>query len=366
MSEDQVLVDRVGAVTHIRLNRPRAINALNLDMVERLIEAFRTAWNDGSQAILLEGEGERGLCGGGDIKAMAHDNASGAARFVEREYVLDLMTHESPIPVVGIMDGITMGGGIGLTGHAAIRVVTERSQLAMPEVRIGIVPDVGGHLLLARAPGRLGEFLALSAETFGAGDALALGFADVCVDAARLPELRSALLSADDSGFDARRIVGGFTTPPPPAEVLLQREWVDPLFESVLGGAEGVDLALVQEPGAGAFATWAIQALKRLVHVAEHSGQSEKEAFAGILRQMAPVSLAVTLAQIARTRALGLELEEVLRDDLRILTRMFNRPDFVEGVRARVIDKDQTPSWTPKRIEDLDAVIVAQILDPVD
>lgn len=364
MSETPVLVNREGAVTHIRLNRPRAINALNLEMVERMIAALKTAWSDGSQAILIEGEGERGLCGGGDIKDMASDNARGAAAFVQREYVLDQMTHDSPIPVIGVMDGITMGGGIGITGHAAIRVVTERSRLAMPEVRIGIVPDVGGHLLLARAPGRLGEYLAVTATTFGAGDAIALGFADLAVAADSLADLRRALLEHPEEGFDARRIVSGFTVSPPPAELLMQQAWIDDLFDSVLGGDEGVDLALVQEPGAGTFAVWAVQALKRLIHIAEHSGLSEHTHLAETVRHMSPTSLAVTIAQIARTRALDLPLDEVLRDDLRVLTRMFQLPDFVEGVRARVIDKDDAPHWSPGRIEDLDPSRVATILDP--
>ncbi|WP_461637893.1 enoyl-CoA hydratase/isomerase family protein, partial [Leucobacter sp. BZR 635] len=152
VSESLILARRTGAVTRITLNRPRAINALNIEMFGGIHAALDTV--AGSTAIVLDGAGERGFCGGGDIKEIAFGNDP--RELFRAEYRIDHRMSESPVPVVAIMGGIAMGGGIGLGGHAAFRIVTERSRLAMPEVRIGILPDVGGHLLLSRAPGRLG------------------------------------------------------------------------------------------------------------------------------------------------------------------------------------------------------------------
>lgn len=344
-----VLVERVGHTTHLTLNRPRAINALTSEMIEIAIDAFERAETDGSQSIIITGAGERGLCGGGDIKEMAHNGAKDAHEFIEREYVLDLMTAESSIPVVGIMDGITMGGGIGLSGHAAIRIVTERSRLAMPETRIGIVPDVGGHLLLARAPGRIGEYLAVSSGHMNAGDAIALGFADHYVPSDQLEPLIAALAAegSDRAAIDA--VVARFAEAAPESKLLTEQGWIDELFDEALTG-DTTDLA-----------EWAVAAATKLVQLAEERGLE----LATSLREVSPTSVAVTLAQIDRTRSLNLSLERVLRDDLRVLTRLF-RGDFVEGVRARVIDKDNAPAWSPARIEALDVSAIAEIINPVE
>ena len=348
-SDAPMLVERSGHITRLTLNRPRAINALTSEMIEIGIQALERAAQDGSTAVLISGAGERGLCGGGDIKEMAKDGAKNALEFIEREYVLDLMTAESPIPVVGFMDGITMGGGIGLTAHGAIRIVTERSRLAMPEARIGIVPDVGGHLLLATAPGRLGEYLAVTSGQMDAGDAIALGFADFFVPSNRLHALADALA---DRGSDVQRIaeiVAEFAGEAPPSKLRAEQEWVDDLFSEALSGST-VNLA-----------EWAVESSLRLVRAAEERGGELAET----LRQMSPTSVAVTLAQIERTRSLGLSLEQVLRDDLRVLSRLF-AGDFTEGVRARVIDKDNAPAWNPARIEDLDPTAIALIINPIE
>ena len=348
-SDAPILVERTGHLTRLTLNRPRAINALTSEMIEVAIQAFERSAEDGSTAVLISGAGDRGLCGGGDIKEMARDGARHAHEFIEREYVLDLMTAESPIPVVGFMDGITMGGGIGLTGHGAVRVVTERSKLAMPEARIGIVPDVGGHLLLANAPGRLGEYLAVSSSHMDAGDAIALGFADSFVPSGKLGALAAAL---SERGTDAQAvadIVAEYAEAAPPSSLLGEQPWIDELFTDALSG-DTMNLA-----------EWAVESALRLVVAAEKRGG----AFAETLREMSPTSVAVTLAQIERTRALNLSLEQVLRDDLRVLSRLFEG-DFVEGVRARVIDKDNAPAWNPARIEDLDPTTIAVIINPIE
>lgn len=357
MPESLVIERRNGAITHVTLNRPRAINALSSVMFEMLAEIFGRA-HDGSgagggpaggatvgSAILLDGAGERGFCGGGDIKELAGEDPRG---ILALEYAVDHLVATSPVPVVAIMDGIAMGGGIGLGGHAAQRVVTERSRLAMPEARIGIVPDVGGHLLLARAPGRLGELLAVTAGEMGPGDAIELGFADHFVPSTKLGELRDALASGEEPDGACARLA----ETPPDSPVLEARAWWDPLADDALGA------------GHAPAATDPAGAAMRLVSALEASTHARATAVGETVRQMCPTSVAVTLAQLDRTRHLSLSLAEVLTDDLRVLGRLGARADFAEGVRAQVIDKDRSPRWSPARIEDLDTAVVAALVDP--
>lgn len=355
--EPLVIERRSGAITHVTLNRPRAINALSSVMFEMLAgilgrahagsgagEGLAGGASIGS-AILLDGAGERGFCGGGDIKELAGEDPRG---ILALEYAVDHLVATSPVPVVAIMDGIAMGGGIGLGGHAAQRVVTERSRLAMPEARIGIAPDVGGHLLLARAPGRLGELLAVTAGEMGPGDAIALGFADHFIPAARLGELRDALAA----GEPPSEACAWFAETPPESAVLAARAWWDPIADEALGAGHAP--AAMDPAGAAA----------RLVAALETSADSRATEVGETVREMCPTSVAVTLAQLDRTRHLNLSLAEVLTDDLRVLGRLGARADFAEGVRAQVIDKDRNPRWSPARIEDLDAAVVAALVDP--
>lgn len=342
-AEPLILSRREGAITRITLNRPRAINALNLEMFEALTEAFAVANADGSRAILLDGAGERGFCGGGDIKEISSGDAR---RILAAEYRLDHAVATSAVPVVGIMDGICMGGGIGLTGHAEHRVVTERSRLAMPEARIGIAPDVGAHLLLAAAPGRLGELLAVTAREMGAGDAIAVGFADRFVPSERLAWLGEALAL----GADPAEAIERLAEDAPESPLLAEREWWTPLADDAFGPGEAE-----ADP---------IGAALRLIRALAASDRPEAVATAATARAMCPTSLAATLAQIDRTRTRGLGLADVLADDLRVVGRLGARPDFAEGVRAQVIDKDRNPRWSPARLEDLDADELRAVLDP--
>lgn len=357
-TEPLVLVRRAGAITHVTLNRPRAINALSMEMFQLLAHALRDVRSEASPsgaspsaasasaAILLDGAGERGFCGGGDIKELSGKDAH---RILALEYAVDHWVATAPVPVVAVMDGIAMGGGIGLGGHATHRIVTERSRLAMPEARIGIVPDVGGHLLLARAPGRLGELLAVTAGEMGAADAIALGFADFFIPSERLPELREALAA----GESADAVCARLAEPAPGATPVRDAaSWWDAIAEGALGGGPG---AVAADPAAAA---------ARLVSALEASVEPDAVATAVTVRAMCPTSVAVTLAQLERTRALGLDLAAVLTDDLRVLGRLAPQPNFAEGVRAQVIDKDRNPSWVPATIEELDPAELAAILDP--
>lgn len=348
-----VLARRIGAITHVTLNRPRAINALTSEMFTLLDAALSAAQDDGSRAILLDGAGERGFCGGGDVKEIS----SGDTRAIlASEYAVDAAIASASVPVVAVMDGITMGGGIGLAGHAAVRIVTERSRLAMPEVRIGIVPDVGGHLLLAAAPGRLGEYLAVTAGEMTGGDAIALGFADFFVPSERLPALANALAAEDhvtgDAHTDVEAVVARFAEAAPPSALLAVQAWWDPIAEVALGGAPGRVFA---DPAGAAL---------RLADTLAAAASPEAASTAGIMRAMSPTSVAITLAQIERTRDERLDLAQVLADDLRVLVRLGALPDFREGVRAQVIDKDRAPRWSPARLEDLRPEVLDAVLDP--
>ena len=218
-TEPTVLVRARGGLGRLTLNRPRAINALDLDMIHQLHAAL-DAWEHDSEVdiVLLDGAGERGLCAGGDVRGLAERVMSGraddSALFFRDEYALNARIAEYPKPVVALADGITMGGGIGVAGHAAIRIVTERSQLAMPETRIGFTPDVGGTWLLAHAPGRLGEYLGLTGAVMDASDAIYAGFADHFVPSENLDGLRDALETRADPSSPTELVLLFDETPP--------------------------------------------------------------------------------------------------------------------------------------------------------
>ena len=346
-AEQFVLSRREGAITRITLNRPRVLNALTRQMALEIRGALAAAHSDGSRAVLLDGAGDRGFCGGGDIKAMLAGGGAGARDFLRDEYRTDYAILRSQLPVVGIMDGITMGGGIGLTGHASVRIVTERSRLAMPETRIGIVPDVGGSLLLAKAPGRLGDLLAAVSGSMTAGDAIALGFADYFVPSDRLDEFYGLLRRGEDPGAAAAKVAAAA----PDAPVLAAREWFDPIAEATLGTPEQT----LASP---------VAAAQRLVAALEAAEADEARALAAEIRLVSPFAVVVALAQLARVRSLRLDLAGVLADDFRVLGRLTARADFAEGVRAQVIDKDGKPAWRPATLEEVDAAEIARILDP--
>lgn len=363
-TEPLVLVTREGAIMRIVLNRPRAINALNSEMFALLHDALDEANGaaaaarageaiDAPRAILLEGAGERGFCGGGDIKEIVA--ANDPRKYFALEYALNYAVHTSAVPVVAIMDGITMGGGIGLGGHAAHRVVTERSRLAMPEARIGIIPDVGGHLLLAQTPGYAGEYFALTAGEMNDTDAVRLGFADSIVPSERLGALREALAAGEEPG----QAIGRFEALPnethPDASSLLNVDaWFDGIAEIALGDLGTGDL----EPSD------AVAAATHLVRLLEASEHAEAREMAATVRGMNPTSIVLTIAQLARTRAKKLSLAGVLEDDYRVVSRLARNPNFAEGVRAQLIDKDGAPRWIPERIEDVDAAVVGELLAP--
>lgn len=330
-----VLVRREGALARLTLNRPRAINALTLEMVRRLHAALDELERDGSaHAVLLDGAGERGFCAGGDIVALhrsAQQGTADARTFWREEYALNARIAEFPTPIVAIMDGIVMGGGIGLAGHARHRIATERLTAAMPEVGIGFAPDVGGTWLLSRAPGELGTHLALTAGRVGPADALLVGLADAVIERAGVEALRGELaLAGSPQEIDA--IVHRHTTTATAGgELAAQRVWIDQVYVG-------------DDPLA-------------IVRALERAAAPAAQAAAEAVRRASPTSVAVTLRALRDARGLR-SLRAALARELEISCALLRHADFVEGVRAQVIDKDRRPRWQPPSLEQLDPAAI--------
>jgi enoyl-CoA hydratase len=330
---EHVLTAVDGALGHITLNRPRAMNALTLDMV-RAIDATLIAWEDDPAVavVLLDGAGDRGLCAGGDIVAL-HDSAKRrdglAQEFWRDEYVLDARIARYPKPFVAIMDGVVMGGGVGLSAHASHRVASERLATAMPEVGIGFAPDVGGTYLLSRTPGELGTHLALTGERIGARDAILCGLADRVLAASDVAALVDGLRDGDVDVALARATRAGMTIPE--ARLVRDRVWIDACYAS-----DDVE-----------------EILDRL----RARSEPEAAAAADALASKSPTSLRVTLRALRSARDLP-TLEACLDQEYRISCAFLETPDFVEGIRAAVIDKDRSPRWRPPRLAD---VVTAEV-----
>ncbi|NUK06881.1 enoyl-CoA hydratase/isomerase family protein [Streptomyces lunaelactis] len=335
--DDSVLLRTEGRAGYITLNRPRALNALTHAMVRRIDTAL-AAWerDDAVSVVVVSGAGERGLCAGGDIRAIHADARAGgreSAAFWWDEYRLNARIARYSKPYVALMDGIVMGGGVGVSAHGDVRIVTERSNLAMPETGIGFVPDVGGTHLLARAPGELGTHLALTGAAVGAGDALLCGLADHFIPSRRLTELAASLAE-----LDVAKAVRRCAQPAPEGDLAGQRTWIDDSY-----AADSVE-----------------EIVGRLLDCGEPAA---KEA-AGTILTRSPTSLKVTLAALRRARELG-ALEQVLDQEYRVSCAALSSPDLVEGIRAQVIDKDRRPRWSPAELSEVTDADVARFFAPL-
>jgi enoyl-CoA hydratase len=306
---DDVIFEVSGGTGRIILNRPRAINALTTAMLADIGDRLADWLDDDSvERVHLSGAGERGLCSGADVRALRDDLAergeAAAEVFFTIEYAVDALIATYPKHVRADLFGIAMGGGLGLSAHCAERVVRADSRLAMPETILGLFPDVGVLYELSRAPGELGTHLALTGGSVGAADAIGIGLADRAegeVDGALLPS---------------------------------HRAWIDESYA-------GDDPVLI------------VQRLE------QHPDQAARDT-AGVLRERCPFAVAVSLAAIRRAARLD-SVPAVLGQDLALAPRLVLRPDFSEGVRAQVVDKDRTPSWSPSRLEDVDPAAVAEL-----
>lgn len=325
-SDSEVLVERRGALGHIILNRPRAINALTHGMVKTIAHALHEWGRDDAVAtVLLTGAGERGLCAGGDIVGIYHDAIAGGEdteHFWRDEYHLNAQIANYSKPFVVFMDGIVLGGGIGISAHAALRVVTERTRFGMPEVGIGFAPDVGGTWLLSRAPGEIGTHLGLTGGMGSGADAIALGFADHYVPADWLPTLTTALETTA-----AAQAIATVATKAPTPSLLSQQRWIDECYA-------GDDAATIVD---------------RLLS----SKAPEARAVAAVILAKSPTGISVTLEALRRSKVAA-SLEDVLNQDYRISTKFLEGTELIEGIRAQVIDKDRAPNWSPPTLSEID------------
>ena len=343
--QSQIVCVVEGQIGLITLNRPQALNALTLGMV-RDITAALLAWRDDASvtAVVVRGATQEGkgvaFCAGGDIRFFHQAAHAGDARledFFTEEYTLNHLIHNYPKPYVALMDGVVMGGGMGISQGAQFRVVTERSKLAMPETHIGLFPDVGGGYFLSRCPGFVGEYLALTGQVLGAGDAIAWGLADVHLTADTLPALIESLTDQPmDSTSQVLAAVKARALEPPASALLAHRAAIEAHF--CHADMLGIGASLQADAS-----EWAAHTLQTL-------------------RKRSPLMLCVALEQVRRARHLS------LADDLRMERDLVRNcfaiqplasNDTVEGIRALAVDKDHAPRWNPARLEDVTPAMVA-------
>jgi enoyl-CoA hydratase len=323
---DEILFERRGAIGLATLNRPAALNALNRPMAlayHRQLDAW--AADDAVQAVVLTGTGDRAFCAGGDVVGLHRDGRAGSPDFegfFADEYRMNRAIARFSKPHVALLDGVTMGGGVGLSIHGPYRVATERTLFAMPETGIGLIPDVGGTHALPRLPGEVGAWLGLTGARLRAADCLEAGIATHHVESSRLPDLIDALASG---GEPAETLAKFHTRPAGEATLPALREAIDRHFahDSV------ADILASLERGD----EWA-------------------QAQAATIRAMSPTSLVITLAALRAGR--GASIEDCLIREYRMVSAIKSGHDFFEGVRAQLIDKDRNPRWSPATLADVD------------
>ncbi|WP_426609425.1 enoyl-CoA hydratase/isomerase family protein [Bradyrhizobium sp. McL0616] len=339
--EGDLVVRREGAAGVIRLNRPKAINAMTLEMsigIDAALDKFEA--DPEVAVIVLEGAGERGLCAGGDIRGLWESSRDGGdlgARFWRQEYVMNARIAKYPKPYIAFMDGLVMGGGVGLSGHASHRVVTDRTRLAMPEVGLGFFPDVGGTWLLSHSPGEIGTYFGLTGQTMNGPDAIHARFADAVVPAAKWSELREALTKVRSgvTATEVSKLINSFATGDAAGPVAGKQPMIDALF--------GFDR------------------MEDIVAALKRDGSEFALATLKTLNEKSPRGMVVTLKLLRLARKAS-SLEECLVREYRAALEVFRSDDFREGVRAAVIDKDRNPIWLPRRIEDVTPDLLAHYL----
>ena len=318
--EGDLIARREGTCGVIRLNRPKTINAVTLEMfrdVDKALDAFES--DPAVAVILLEGAGERGLCAGGDIRALWESSGikGDLGKILWREeYILNARIKKFPKPYVAFMDGIVMGGGVGLSAHASHRVVTEKTKLAMPEVGLGFFPDVGGTWLLSHSPGEIGTCFGLTGQPMNGPDAIHAGFADAVVPTGKLAALREALtkVRAGITPAGVKTLIEGFATGETAGPVAAMQAKIDTWF--------------------------AHDRMEDIVAALRNDGSELALSTLKTLNEKSPRGMVVTLKllRLARTAS---SLEECLVREYRAALQVFASDDFREGVRAAVIDKDQ-------------------------
>ncbi|MCW2246648.1 enoyl-CoA hydratase [Azospirillum fermentarium] len=328
MSEPTVLFETRGAIGRITLNRPKALNALTLEQIRQIDPALRRwAADPAIAAVVIDGAGDRAFCAGGDIRALYDAAVAGDEAFLvdfyREEYTLNRLIKTYPKPYVALLDGITMGGGVGLSVHGRHRVATERITFAMPETGIGFFPDVGGTYFLPRCPGAVGTYLGLTGARLKVADALYAGIATHVTPSDKLGDLLAALAdipAGGDADGDVAAVLARFHQDPGPAPLAARREAIDRLFAGTTVTAIKAALAADADP-------WAAETL-------------------ATLNTKSPTAVAATLEQLRRGKTL--DFDDAMRLELTLGVHMALAPDFREGVRAVIVDKDNAPQWQPE------------------
>jgi enoyl-CoA hydratase len=334
-----ILTSVEGKVLRLQLNRPKAIHALNSGMCVAILDALAAAERDaGVEAVVIDHAEGRGFCAGGDIRMLAESGAGDgvdARAFFHLEYRMNHRLFTFAKPTVVFMDGITMGGGVGIAVPCRYRVATENTRLAMPETGIGLFPDVGGGWYLSRLPGRMGAFLALTGHRLDGAECVALGLATHYLESARLDEAK-ARIAAEPQNVAA--ILDAVASPPPAARILDDRESIDRLFAS--DNVEGVIAALEADGG-----DWAAAQL-------------------AILRTKSPQSMKVSLRLVEEGAHMA-TFEDEMRQEYAVASHVVQRHDFIEGVRALIVDKDNAPKWNPATVDAVSDHLIDQIFAPL-
>jgi enoyl-CoA hydratase len=318
-ASEEILTRVDEGVGLLTLNRPKTINSLTQTMVNTMSAAL-TDWENAAsvRAVVLAGAGERGLCAGGDVVALYHSaRADGVAarRFWHDEYLLNAQVGRFGKPYVALMDGIVMGGGVGVGAHANVRIVTDTTKMGMPEVGIGFVPDVGGTYLLSRAPGSLGLHAALTGAPFSGADAIELGFADHYLPHDKLGDFTRAIVA---DGIE--NALAAHAVEPPPSALAAHRDWIDECYRR--------------------------DTVADIVAALADQGSAEANDAAELISTRSPIALSVALEAVRRAAKLG-TLEDVLTQEYRVSCASARSHDFVEGIRAQLVDKDRNPHWSP-------------------
>lgn len=332
-----IIIRKEGRAGRITLNRPKALNSLTEAMLRAIDEALE-AWRDDDEValVLIDAEGERAFAAGGDIVDLYNTGRAGDFGFGQRfwayEYGLNARIARYPKPYVAIMHGFVMGGGVGVSALGSHRIVTDGSLVAMPECGIGLVPDVGGSKLLADGPGHVGEYLGMTTSRMGPADAIWVGFADAYVPADRLEALKAALTESGDAGR-----IADFAAEPPVGELAAQAGDIDAVFAASSALEIEARLAAREDD-------WAKGALKAI-------------------RRCCPLSVACTVEMIRNAR--DMSVEQALAQEYRFTARCMEHGEFLEGIRAAVIDKDRNPRWARPTLSDIRVADIDFMLAPL-
>lgn len=329
--EAEILFETRGGLGIITLNRPKALNSLSTGMCALMDEALiNWAEDEAIKAVIIRGAGEKAFCAGGDVKTLAENSPEDhhmATEFFRTEYVMNSRIYHFPKPYIALLDGITMGGGVGVSVHGSHRIITEKTLFAMPESAIGLIPDVGGSYFMPRLPGNLGMYLGLTGARLRGADILYAGIGTAYMPSEKIDALVDALAAAEIADVsDVDKVISSFAEDPGEAPLDEFRDLIDAAFgeeclEDILDHLEAID-----HP-------WAVKTLTTL-------------------NRMSPISMKVIIEQILQ--GAELEFNDAMKMEYRIVSHIVSyQSDFYEGVRAVLIDKDQNPTWTPASVAEV-------------